>query len=637
MVTPDRENFKRQVQETTDIVQLIGEHIALRPKGREFACICPFHDDTKPSMFVSPAKQIYKCFACGAGGDVFSFVMNYLNMSFPEAIEYLAERANLQPPPSSYRGDGQSQDGPSPRQRIIEANKLAVAWFRKMLNDPKSGHIAREYIQQRGISDEMNEAFQLGYAPDAWEALSEEITRRRWDREAFELAGLIASRDHGPGYFDRLRHRLIIPIFDGSGRPIAFGGRILAGSTREDKSDAKYLNSPETRVFNKSETLFGLHLAQRSIIKSRTAIIVEGYTDVIACHQHGVTNAVATLGTALTADHARKLRNYCDRVILVFDADEAGQRAADRALQVFFHEPIDVSIAVLPDGLDPADLLGEEDGKLRWERATREEAADAMSFHFSRFRAAFEREQTLAGKQRIAEDYLRNLTDLGLQRLDPVRRGLILPRIADLLRIDSETLRTMMSRIADRARPRHDLEPEYPIDDHSADPEEAATHARAKAERTIVGCLLAQPQLFHQEMPDGMPFYESLPPGCFSHPPARRVYEISHDILLDRDQISLSDLRDGTGSEALVRLAASMLFEVENRTADDDQAILSAMIDASETLHEYLRQEEYETRRLGAGLNDASTEKAEEDAMLEALKHARERRTIRRSRSPRGQ
>jgi DNA primase len=346
----NRDDAKRRLLQSTDLVRLIGEQITLRPKGREFVALCPFHEDANPSMYVSPAKQIYKCFACGAGGDAFSFVMDYHKMTFPEAMKYLADREGIElPRASGAGGTGEASGGDDLRQRMRQANDHAARFYRRQI-DADAGVPAREHLRRRGITDEMVEAFGIGYAPDQWDALARAVARHKLDRQAFVATGLIAERHDGSTY-DRLRHRLVFPIFDAIGRAIAFGGRRLADSSLDDPtSEAKYLNSPETPLFNKSATLFGLHQAKKPIIDSRTAIIVEGYTDVIAAHQAGIRNVVATLGTALTRQHASELKRYCDQVIVVFDADEAGQKAADRALEVFFTEPVDVKIATLPEG-----------------------------------------------------------------------------------------------------------------------------------------------------------------------------------------------------------------------------------------------------------------------------------------------
>jgi DNA primase len=388
-----------------------------------------------------------------------------------------------------------------------------------------------------------------------------------------------------------------MPIFDAIGRPIAFGGRILPGSRRDDATaDAKYLNSPESALFHKSRTLFGLNLAKKPIIDSRTAVIVEGYTDVIACHQAGFANVVATLGTALTRDHAAELRRFCDRVVLVFDADEAGQKAADRALEVFFAEPIDVGVAVLPEGKDPADLLGEPEGPSRWEQAIRD-AEDAMTFHHRRVREAFDAAGTMTARQRIGEAYLRTLVQLGLRQLEPARRGLVYSQVADLLKLDRGTIDRMVRDLsAKQRRPApagqvepaeaHEVDPNAVADDAMAELAEQQGEAspgpagRRQAERLIVGCLLADPTLFHAEMADGRELAESVLPGDLNHLPTRRLYQTVHDWLVDHDQLDPGDLRAVTEDEKLIREAFNLRDEVE-RICDEDAGAIARRLHAA--------------------------------------------------------
>ncbi|MAE63452.1 MAG: DNA primase, partial [Phycisphaeraceae bacterium] len=392
-----------QVRQATDIVELIGQQIRIQPKGREFVALCPFHDDSNPSMTVSPTKQIYKCFACGAGGGAFDWMINYHKMTFPEALRFLAERAGI----TLERRGRESGDQPNDRQRMSEATEHALGWFRATLGRPQ-GATARAYVEQRGISPEMVEQFQLGCAPDAWDDLAQDVAANRWDPRSFRSAGLIHGRQSGSGDIDRFRHRLMFPIFDGLGRPIAFGGRILPRQTPSDREEAKYLNSPESALFNKSATLYGLHLARNEIGKRRCAVIVEGYTDVIACHQHGLSHVVATLGTALTTQHVGVLRRFSEKVVLVFDADEAGQKAADRAVEVFLGGELDVAVSILPDGLDPASLLEQADGAARFE-ALLSEATDALDYQFQRVADEYRGASTMAGQHRIAEQYVDRL------------------------------------------------------------------------------------------------------------------------------------------------------------------------------------------------------------------------------------
>ncbi len=599
----DRDDFKRRVHEATDIVRLVGEHVSLKPRGREFVGLCPFHDDKNPSMNVVPAKQIYHCFACGAGGDVFSFVMNYHKMAFPEAIKFLAERGGI-PIPKYGGGSGGDPDAPSPRQRILEANKLALKFYRERFKHQDAGAAARQYVAERGIDEAMVEAFQIGYAPDAWDALSQAVAANRWDQAAFIQAGLIAKRQNADGCYDKLRHRLVFPILDNINRPIAFGGRTMPNPTIENNSDAKYLNSPETPLFNKSATLFGLHQAQKPIIDSRTAVIVEGYTDVIACHQAGIRNVVATLGTALTADHATLLRRYCDRVVLVFDGDEAGQKAADRALQVFFNETLDISIAVLPGGLDPAELLANDNGPAAWQSAI-DSATDAMTFAFHRLAANFNTQDTMTGRQRITDDYLRNLVQLGLRQMDRGRYGLVFARLGELLGMSPAAVAEEVRKIP---APRTAQSPTVAPADTSSDAPAAPVNidlssgknAFVIAERHILGCLLIRPAFFHATMPGGQPLSEAVVPGDFTDVAAHAVYAPLYEWMLDADaagraldQFHASDLRDALQDERLIRCAAQIQTEVDQLTAGNEAKLTALLHECTAALAGRRAADEY--------------------------------------------
>ncbi|MEE9212252.1 MAG: DNA primase, partial [Phycisphaeraceae bacterium] len=449
-----RDDQKLQIQQATDIVRLVGEDLALKPKGREFVCLCPFHDDRRPSMTVVPAKQIFHCFVCGAGGDAFGWLMKYHKMTFPEALRHLADRAGIKlEQRAGPRDQGSAQQEQTDRELIKAANQRALGFFQAMLRHADHGRGAREYLKHRGISGEMVEAFQLGYAPDRWDGLVTTIRDKSWNRRSFELAGLISARPTGQGHYDKLRHRLIFPICDSIGRPIAFGGRVLPGGTLEDKNEAKYLNTAETPLFNKSATLYGLHLAKSApggIIGGKTAVIVEGYTDVIAAHQAGARDVVATLGTALTSRHVTELRRYAEKVVLVFDADEAGQKAADRAVEVFLAGALDVAIAVLPDGRDPAELLATENGRQRWQDVI-DIAADALTYQFERVRRQMEAATTVTGRQRLVEEYLRKLAGLGLARMGIIRRSLVIQRLAELLHLPEANLVGLLKRLAPAA------------------------------------------------------------------------------------------------------------------------------------------------------------------------------------------
>jgi DNA primase len=432
----DRDRERDRVRDATDIVRLVGEHVALRPKGREFVGLCPFHEDHSPSMYVVPAKQIFHCFVCGAGGDAFSFVQKLHKMEFPEAIKYLAERAGIELAPwkpGGQRGiesDESDGGGRSSRRELFAANAAACDFFRAVLRHPEHGAAAREVIQRRGIRPEMVEAFGLGASPDRWDGLLLTIQGKGLAMRHFEQAGLLKRRGDGEtefpgagGGYDALRHRLIFPIHDATGRVIAFGGRKI-----RDEDEPKYLNSPETPLFQKASTLYGLFQAHKSIGQQRTAIVTEGYTDTIACHQAGITNVVATLGTALTARHARVLERYCDSIVLLFDGDSAGEKAAERAVEVLFGSDVDVRIATLAgrtDAKDPDELLRREGG-IEVLRTAIAQARPLLSFRYERLR---DRLQGPALTRRFDEE-IQTLARLGYASLRPEKRRVIQRQLA---------------------------------------------------------------------------------------------------------------------------------------------------------------------------------------------------------------
>jgi DNA primase len=432
----DRQDVDR-VRDASRIERIVGEHVALKPKGREYVGLCPFHDDHNPSMRVVPAKQIFHCFVCAAGGDVFSFVQRFHKMEFPEALEYLAERAGITLQ-RHQRGPRGADDGPT-RRELLAACEAASEFYQKALLGPGVGETARKVIAARGISPEMVKQFGLGAAPEEWEGLSRALMRTGQREASLVGAGLAKRRESG-GCFDMLRHRLVFPICDRAGRVVAFGGRRL-----RDEEEPKYLNTPETALFDKSSTLYGLHLAQRSMQTRRTALITEGYMDVIACHQAGFTNAVATLGTALTTGHAGTLRQICETVVLLFDGDDAGRRAADRAVSIFFAEPVDVRIATLSaftDAKDPDELLKRPGGAEVFGRVIAE-AKDLLEYRFARIRAGLAG-RGIAAVSRAVEEEIASLVDLGLGNVHKLRRPLIFQRLALLAGVDERVIRQLV-------------------------------------------------------------------------------------------------------------------------------------------------------------------------------------------------
>ncbi len=435
MTGRDQHDDVQRVRDASDIVAVVGEVVSLKPKGREYVGLCPFHDDRKPSMYVVPNKQIFHCFACGAGGDVFSFVQRYHGLEFGETLKMLAERSGIELTPRG-RPQRERNPGEPSKAELMDANQQVAAFFRSLLTHPEHGARARELIEARGIAPEMVEAFGLGASPDMWDGLAKFARSKDLDERPLHALGLLKRRDNGEPY-DALRDRLVFPIHQAqTGKVIAFGGRRI-----NDEDEPKYLNSPETMLFDKSRTLYGLHQASRAIQRAGVAVIVEGYTDVIACHQAGVTNVVATLGTALTPGHAAMLRRLCSTVVLLFDGDEAGQRAADRAFEVLFSETIDLKIATLAgstDAKDPDELLKRSGGVEVFER-TILDAQDLAMWHFERMRARLA-DAGPAARTRAVEEELARLVSIGLMRLPPVRKQLMVRQIAQAAGVDESTV-----------------------------------------------------------------------------------------------------------------------------------------------------------------------------------------------------
>jgi len=440
------------IKDTIDIVSLVESYVPLHRAGSKFKGLCPFHDDHNPSMEVNPERQSYKCWSCGAGGDVFDFVMAFERVSFPEAKQLLAERAGVplnEPTPRSATGGTSKAD-------LLAVNAWAERAFRAALAEDET---ARAYLDQRGLSPAMIEHFGLGVSPDRRSWLVERARRDGIPLERLERAGLaLKGREPGEEARDRFRGRLIFPIRDFQGRPIGFGARILPGVERRmDEAGfkvAKYLNTPETPLFQKRRSLYAADLARDAARKAGWVAVVEGYTDVIAAHQVGLENVVGTLGTALGDEHARALRRLADRVVLVFDGDEAGQRAADRGLELFLNHELDVRVLTLPAGVDPCDVLLRQGAEAFQARAAA--ASDPLDYAVDRASRLYNTEE-IDGARRAADQVLRLLARVPGRHtvggLSP-QVAKALDRLSQRLRLPVDSLRMELSRLRQTAASR---------------------------------------------------------------------------------------------------------------------------------------------------------------------------------------
>jgi DNA primase len=342
------QTFIDDLRRQADIVRIVQDYVSLKKKGANWMACCPFHKEKTASFSVSPAKDIFYCFGCQKGGSVFNFVMEMERVTFPDAIKIVAEKTGV--PLPKLVDDSRFEAHKRESDQIIDLNQWALQWWEDQLKS-NSGRAAREYLEGRGIAEETIKTFRLGFAPDSWEMLSAHLLQKGATQEQLEKSGLVVKKDEG-GSYDRFRGRLMFPVIDAQGRPIAFGGRTL-----EPEGEPKYLNSPETSAYTKGRHLFGLNLTRDEIRRAGFAILVEGYLDLIVPYQFGVRNVVASLGTALTPEQVKLVARFARKVVVNYDGDRAGVQAAKRATEAILAEDIEVKVLVLPDNADPDDFI----------------------------------------------------------------------------------------------------------------------------------------------------------------------------------------------------------------------------------------------------------------------------------------
>ncbi|MEO1996960.1 MAG: DNA primase, partial [Planctomycetaceae bacterium] len=398
MSTGDSTDFKELVRTRTDLVELIGESIALTPQrgDRDYVGLCPFHDDNRPSMHVYRDRQTWRCWVCDKGGDCFSFVMDYERLEFPDALRLLAERAHLELP-QKQRANQQADQA---RSGLYDVLNWSCQQFHACLLESTAAQPARDYLHGRGINEETIQTFQIGFHPPEWQWLLNRARNRFEDRQLVE-AQLAAPRAQGHGLRDHFYDRVLFPIHDPRGRCVAFGGRILPGAAAHDAP--KYINSPESQVFPKSKLLYGLSIARNAIRQSGCVVVVEGYTDCCLAHQFGQCNVVATLGTALTDSHVLALKRFARRVVLMYDGDSAGQNAMERSLIKFLAQDVDLRVMSLPGETDPADFLIQHGRQALQQKI--EEATEAWDYKFNTCLQTHGTD-SIDSRQRVLEDML---------------------------------------------------------------------------------------------------------------------------------------------------------------------------------------------------------------------------------------
>jgi DNA primase len=483
-----------EIKNTADIVEVISEVVVLKKTGKNYIGLCPFHSEKTPSFTVSPEKQIFYCFGCAAGGNVFSFLMKHDGMSFPDAAKILAGRYGIDIPTTAMSPEQKRRM--SQRESLFATNRLAMEFFRKQLFDDISGRRAMAYLNKRGINKEIFDNFYLGYAPEGWDNLLRFFTKKNISLDLVEKVGLIVSRKEKSGFYDRFRDRLIFPIFDLNMQVIGFGGRVM------DDSLPKYLNSPETPVYNKSRSLYGLHLAKMKCRENERVFIVEGYFDLLALHQHGLRDSVATLGTSLTPEHVQLLKGFVGkdgRVILVFDSDDAGIKASRRSIEVFDKGYINAQIVILPDGYDPDSYIFEFGVESFLVLVS--EAKDIIPFLMDS--AVKKHGLSIEGKIRIISEMQDTLGSIS----DNTRRSLYIKELAECINIDESAVLEKIRKISVRNRDRA-KRPTWPNTDLGQGHHKTSVPDKAqekvfqgkwdKLERQIIAMMLQFPQILSQ-------------------------------------------------------------------------------------------------------------------------------------------
>jgi len=428
------EDIIEQVRQASDIVEIIGQYIRLKKRGRNYLALCPFHNEKTPSFSVSQDKQIYHCFGCGKGGNVFTFLMEHENMSFVEAVRMLAQKAGITIPERKVDSSVKEE-----LDRMYYAHQVALDYFRATLKAPRYINQMDRYLKEnRRLTDESIEFFQLGLAGEEWEGFLSYALKKEFFPKELVKAGLLSYSEKRSKFFDRFRQRLMIPIFNLSGKPIAFGGRTL-----KKGEPAKYINSPETMLYSKSNVLYGLNFSRQEIREKNEVIIVEGYFDLISLYQAGIKNVVASSGTAFTARQARLLARFSEMAYLFFDADSAGQNAAVRSVDALYDAGLEVMVMIPPDGEDP-DSVAVKEGAAGIEKLKE----NAMRYLEFRVRNLDLKKQGIIAREKL----IKELAELAGRIADPTRRQLFIAEAAETLQTDIQNFYTLL-KTGDMSRP----------------------------------------------------------------------------------------------------------------------------------------------------------------------------------------
>ena len=625
----DRTDHKAQVLAATDILQLIGQSVGLKRRGKDYLGLCPFHQEKTPSFHVSPTRQSYYCFGCKAHGNAIDFIMARDRVEFIDALRTLGQQAGIEMPQF-----GRSKEKTGERQAMLDAHVAAVSFFENGLNQPESGTAGRAYLEKRGFTPETIQKFHIGVAADAWDSLVRGPVGRKFPPQLLATAGLLKTRENGNGFYDTFRNRLMFPIRDESGRTIAFGGRVMPGSS----DNAKYLNSPETPLFNKSRCVFGLDMARQRIVETRTAVVVEGYTDVVMAHQFGVTNVVSILGTGMTEGHVNLLRRFADKIVLLFDADSAGDAAADRVVELFLTQPVEIAVASIPEGMDPDEFLIQR-GAEAFEQVLAG-AIDVLTYKWKALVRQFAgNPNDLTGQQKAVQQYLDLLANArGSGPVDSIRWGVALARVSRLTEIPIDELnrqfktkKPAVKRAAgyrtgpyDSAKEVQELSAQQPTNDASdvpatPMPQVPISVARDRAERQILGLLLTEPHRWHEVQ-------VNLHVEDFLNPRHRRIAEVYWSHQRDEGEPVFNQFLDLLNDPNLTELAFELVNDIEGlsgsiEVVEEQLTVLNQTLDQAlgfltQAKHDVAQQKLLATLRR---TNDENASGQDDLSLFEAL------------------
>ncbi|OQB44555.1 MAG: DNA primase [Parcubacteria group bacterium ADurb.Bin159] len=521
-----------EIKSKIDIVDFIGEYIKLRPVGKNYQGLCPFHKDTHPSFYVSPDRQVWKCFGCNRAGDIFSFLQELEGIDFPEALRILAKRAGV----NLQKFDKSTFDK---RSTLIEICRLSAAFYHQIFLKSPIAEEARSYLEKRGLKESTIKEFCLGFAPDKWDTLFKFLIKRKYSPSDIEAAGLIIPGKKQGQYYDRFRGRIIFPIYNVYGEVIGFTGRILPGAEKKSAEQGKYINTPQTLIYNKSTVLYGINLAKSFIRQADSVVLVEGNMDVISSYQAGVKNVVCSSGTALTEEQIKLLSRYTHNVILAFDVDPAGVSATARSIDLMLAYGINLKIIRLPKGKDPDECIKENPSL--WKKAV-SESIEFIEYYFSLILKG-KKIATLSSKKKAGEKILVLISKIK----NSFERDLWLNKLADNLGVSVDSLRERLTEIMKSQKERKKEDEEEEIKEESSLEEEVA--------KKILALLIKEPKI--------APKIVSLSLDILPTTDLRKIARVLKDVWEKEKKFNFKTISKQIQEERLINLIQIALLSVE--------------------------------------------------------------------------